>query len=192
MKTKKVENRNINETEYVEFHKTSKFPAGVLILILKFWAAAAAVFFGTMDSCMFELSATDDEMANLRFTFVLIVFIALMLTLIMNYAIRPIVSMMHNRRNNCFKYHMVNLKGFKSFLISFPYYFALSVMLYHITVFLGEHNLVLNPFGNTGFGIEPFTYALCFMLLDSTFIIIKNIIMMAYQRYKYFKQINND
>lgn len=190
MKNRKVEDKNVNEIDYVEFQKTSKIPSGVIILLLKYWAAAAAVFFGTMDSCMFELSSTSNEMEALRFTLVIIVFISLMLTLVMNYAIRPIVSMMHNRRNNCFKYHMVNLKGFKSFLVSFPYYFALSVMLYHITVFLGEHNLVLNPFGNTGFGIEPFTYALCFMVLDSIFIIIKNLIIMGFQRYVYYKQIN--
>ena len=191
MKKNKVKDVNFEGNPY-EVDKLSKIPSGVLILVLKFWAAAAAVFFGTMDSCMFSVSEETNGADSVLITLAMIVFIALLLSLIMNYAIRPIVRMAHNRRNNCFKFHMINIKGFKSFLLSLPYYFIISLILYHLTVFLGKHNLILNPFGNTSFGIEPFTYGLCFLVVDMTFVCIKNLIVSCINRYIYYKQINAD
>ena len=189
MKKIKV-NEFTSDVNPYEVDKLSKIPFGIIILILKFWAAAAAVFFGTMDSCMFTVSEETNNSEALLQTLTIIVFVGLLLSLIMNYAIRPIVRMAHNRRNNCYKFHMVNMKGFKSFLLSLPYYMIISLILYHTIVFLGEHNLIFNPFGNTTFGIEPFTYGLCFIIVDIFFVTIKNLIIMLVQRYIYYKQIN--
>lgn len=189
MKKNKVKEFTSDVNPY-EVDKLSKIPFGIIILILKFWAAAAAVFFGTMDSCMFTVSEETNNSEALLQTLTIIVFVGLLLSLIMNYAIRPIVRMAHNRRNNCYKFHMVNMKGFKSFLLSLPYYMIISLILYHTIVFLGEHNLIFNPFGNTTFGIEPFTYGLCFIIVDIFFVTIKNLIIMLVQRYIYYKQIN--
>ena len=51
--------------------------------------------------------------------------------------------------------------------------------------------MVFDPFGTTdGTGIEPFTIALVYMLIDGICIIVKNIIVMIAQRVIYKRQIN--
>lgn len=192
----KLDNNSIDIDPY-ELDKMSKVPSWLIVLLLKYWAAAAAVFFianGGTD-LGFEWTNTDstDVIAILVIDIRLSLMIGLVMALFINYIIRPIVRLMYNRRNNTYRYNMVNVKGFKSFLIAFPYMLFLSFLLCFVTKLLSEKGLVFDPFGTTGgVGIEPFTYALCFIIFDTLFIIIKNQIIKIYQRYKYNKQIKGE
>ena len=81
----------------------------------------------------------------------------------------------------------VFMPGWTSYLNRVQY------QVYDVTKLLSEKGLVFDPFGTTGgVGIEPFTYALCFIIFDTLFIFIKNQIIKIYQRYKYNKQIKGE
>lgn len=193
MKNKVKEQSSADINPY-NLDKLSKVPSWLIILLLKYWAAAAAVFFiviGGLDIGFdFTTGDLEDFAAAMSVSFTIVILIALFLALFTNYIVRPIVRLMYNRRNNCFKYNMINMKGFKSFLVSLLYMFFMSFLLFFVTGFLSMHGWVLNPFGTSGGqGIEPFTYALFFVVFDAIFILIKNGIMAIYERIKYKKQI---
>lgn len=195
MKKNKKEDK-IQEIDPYKLDKLSKVPSWVIIFFIKFWAAAAAVFFILIGGgdIGFDFTGGDADYAEvLAQSVVIIIMIALFLALFQCYIVRPIVRLMYNRRNNTFRYNMINVKGFKSFLISFVYMLCLSFVLYIITVFLSTHGLVLDPFGTTkGQGIEPFTYGFCFLIVDSICLFIKNLIINIRTRIIYKKQILAD
>ena len=87
-----------------------------------------------------------------------------------------------------YKYNMVNGKGFVYLFITFFYTFTLSIILYFITNILSLYGLVIDLFGTTGsVGIDPFTYALCFLAVDAIFILCKNGLKKLIDRIKYKK-----
>lgn len=185
------------EIDPYKLDKLSRVPSWIIIFIIKYWAAAAAVFFTVIGGVDIGLDFTGGDMNDyavvLSQSFVIIVILALFLALFSNYIVRPIVRLMYNRRNNTFRYNMINFKGLKSFLLSLVYMTFVSIILYLVTVFLSLHNLVFDPFGTThGQGIEPFTYGLCFIIVDSMFLIIKNVILNIKSRIKYRRQILAD
>lgn len=193
-KVKDISNEDINP---YEVDKLSKVPSWLIILLLKYWAAAAAVFFivigGTDIGFDFTQGDYNDFAAVLAQSFVIVILIGLFLALFSNYIVRPIVRLMYNRRNNTFRYNMINLRGFKSFLLSLVYMLTLSLVLYFITLLLSYNGLVLDFFGRSdGQGIEPFTYGFCFVIIDSLCILIKNLILMLYERIKYKRQIQGE
>lgn len=195
MKKNKKED-TIQEIDPYKLDKLSRVPSWIIIFFIKFWAAAAAVFFiviGGVD-IGFDFTGGDADYAEvLSQSVVIIIMLALFLALFQNYIVRPIVRLMYNRRNNSFRYNMINMKGFKSFLLSFVYMIFVSITLYIVTIFLSSHGLVLDPFGTTnGQGIEPFTYGFCFLLLDTICLFIKNLIINIKTRIVYKKQILAD
>ncbi len=189
--------QDIKEIDPYKIDKLSRVPSGLIILILKYWAAAAAVFFSIIGGpdigLNFDDAVTDDPIAVISQSFLIVLLIALFLSLLINYVVRPIVRLLYNRRNNTFKYNMINLKGFKSFLVCLIYMFVISIILYFVVVFMGMHGLILDPFGTTGgAGIEPFSYGLYFIVVDGIFLLIKNLIIMIFQRVQYKRQIQGD
>ncbi len=194
---KKANQNNIdemNELNPYEVDKLSKIPAWLVIIFLKYWAAAAAVFFmaiGGLDIGV-DLSTTGDLEYNLGISFMIIVLIALGMAIISNYAIKQLVFMMHNRRRNTFRYNIINFRGFSAFLAYLVYMFVVSFILYFVTVFLGYKGWVLNTFGRSSAGIEPFTYGFCFIIVDGIFVSIKDLIVMIYQRIVYYKQMKDN
>jgi hypothetical protein len=195
---KKADQNNIDEINPYEIDKLSKIPAWLVIIFLKYWAAAAAVFFmaiGGVDIGV-DFTAyqeTGDLQYNLGISFMIIVLIALGMAILSNYAIKQLVIMMHNRRRNTFRYNIINFRGFSAFLAYLVYMFVVSLILYFFTVYIGYRGWVLNVFGTTnGFGIEPFTYGLCFIIVDGIFVSIKDLIIMIYQRVIYYKQMKDN
>ncbi len=164
----------------------SKIPPWIIVLLLKYWAAAAAVFFSAIGGIDIGLSFDDPEAANQDI--VLIVIIGLTLALFMNYLIRPTVRMMNNRANNVYRYNMINIKGFLSFVLALIYNMLLSIILFFVVYFMGMHGWILNPMGGTNYGIEPFSYALFYIIVDFIFLFIKNVIVDIRVRIKYKKQ----
>lgn len=192
-KVKDVSNEDINP---YELDKLSKVPSWLVILILKYWAAAAAVFFiaiGGIDIGFdFSQNQFTDYASIMAESFILVVLIALFTAIFINYIVRPLTRLMYNRRNNTFRYNMINMKGFKSFILALIYSFAITIILFFITMLLSYKGWVLNVFGRSDGGIEPFTYALCFIVVDAIFLLIKNLIIMLYERIKYKMQIRGE
>lgn len=191
----KVQNDFNKEANPYQLDKLSKIPSWIIVFVLKFWAAAAAIFFIGMSVDIIDFSTiqTEDPVAVMAQSLNLILLFGLFLALFENYIVRPYVRLMYNRRNNTYRYNMINVKGFKSFLLCLPYMLLLSFILFFLTILLGKYGLVFDPFGTTGgAGIEPFTYATCFILVDIVFLGIKNLSISIYERIKYYKQIKED
>ena len=194
--SKKVKDESQQEQQNVyKMGAFSKLPSWFVSLLLKYWAAAAAVFFsviGGLDIGL-DFSATpDDRISQLAADISTIVVIGLVLGLFMNYIVKPVVHMFNSSKDDTYRTLMVNQKGVASFFISLAYNMLLSIILYIITVFLGSKGLILNLLGGTNYGIEPFTYALCYLLVDFVFLTIKNLIVFAKVRHDYNAQMKED
>ena len=173
----------------------SKVPTWLTSLLLKYWAAAAAVFFsviGGLDIGLDYSQTGEDFYTSLAADVSTIIIIGLALALVMNYIVKPVVHMFNSSKENTHRYLLVNQKGFISFFIALAYNLGLSIILYFITVFLGSKGLILNLFGDTNYGIEPFTYGLCYLLVDMVFLTIKNLIVYAKERSTYNNQMKED
>jgi hypothetical protein len=110
----------------------------------------------------------------------------------MNYIVKPVVHMFNSSKDDTYRTLMVNQKGIVSFFIALGYNMLLSILLYIVTVFLGSKGLILNLFGGTNYGIEPFTYGLCYLLVDLLFLTIKNLIVYAKIKIEYNTQMKED
>lgn len=88
---------------------------------------------------------------------------------------------------------MINFKGFLSFLVSLAYYMLLSLIMYFVINLLSSKGLILDLFGTTkGIGIEPFSYALYFIIIDYIFVYIKNLIIYMTKRIRYKRQMEGE
>ncbi len=192
---KKESKDDIENLNPYEVDKLSKIPAWLVIIFIKYWAAAAAVFFMTIGGLDIgvDLTTEGDINYNLNISFMIIVLIALAMAILFNYAIKQVVIMMYSRRRNTFRYNIINFRGFSAFLCYLVYMFVVSVILYFFVNFLSYKGWVLNVFGKTeGYGIEPFTYGFCFIIVDGIFVSIKDLGIMIYQRIKYKKQMSDN
>ncbi len=195
--SKKARQEEIKDINPYELDKLSKIPSWLIIITLKFWAAAAAVFFGAIGiiGLGIDFSNVDetDIIQVLDTDLLIIVILAFLIAILSNYAIKQIVILMNNRRNNTYKYNMINMTGFLAFFVYFFYSIVVSFILYFVTLFLSKYNLVIDLFGTTeGIGIEPITYGFCYVIIDGIFVLCKNVIYNLYQRRKYYKQIRSE
>ena len=196
MKKKKTEKNDIDfEGGVYKSDWLSKIPSWVVIIFLKYWAAAAVVFFVTIGGIDIGLdfSALDEITPQqiLGHSFILIMLIALGLALLFNYAVKQLVFLLHNRLNNTYKYYMINLKGLIAFLVHLVYMFVVSIILYIVIVYLGKYGLIPNILGTSTYGIEPFTYGLAFLIVDGIFVVIKDLFVLLHQRIKYNREMKN-
>jgi len=198
----KKEVQDINDVDPYKVDKLSKIPSWLIVLILKYWAAAAAIYFIGMDTFIINWSESDSVklasdvdimLYEISQAMILTILFGLFLAIFSNYIVRPFVRMMYNRRNNTYRYNMINVRGFKSFLLSLLYNMPLSFLLTVIVVWMGYYGLVLDPFGTTGgTGVEPFSYALVYIIVDAFFVLIKDVIVNIYQRAKYNRQMRSE
>ena len=177
-----------------ELDKFSKIPSWIKILFLKYWAAAAAVFFFLISNFLLDFTQFEEEgkqlSSNMTIDFAVLLFICLGLTLFFTYIVRPIVRFMFNRQNNTFKFNMVNIPGLWALPVTFAYMFIVSFAIYPIQfIFTVKWGINTNLFGQAA-GIDPFTFGLMFIIIDSVFLLIKNLFLMIYQRVTFKKQIN--
>ncbi|MDE7095449.1 MAG: hypothetical protein K2O23_03075, partial [Anaeroplasmataceae bacterium] len=118
MSKKVKEEQIIEEPKSGALDKLSKVPSWLIILLLKYWAAAAAVFFSLIGGLSIGLDfsgeTAEDPLSVLSMSIVIIIILALFMGLFMNYMIRPIVNLMYSRKNNTHRYNMVNVKGILS------------------------------------------------------------------------------
>ena len=192
MSKKVKEEQTVVEQKSGALDKLSKVPSWLIILLLKFWAAAAAVFFSLIGGLSIGLDfgeAGDEPLSVLSTNIVIIIILALFMGLFMNYMIRPIVNMMYSRKNNTHRYNMVNIKGILSLFTNLGYHLIISIILFFVTAYvLSPNGLVLDLFGTAGnAGIEPFTYAFSYIVVDFVFLFLKNSIIDIIKRIKYYK-----
>ena len=187
--------KDVNNINPYELDKFSKIPSWLIVILLKYWAAAAAVYFSLIGGLELGLDFSSwepgDDLA-LRFSqdVTIIIIIAFALAIVLFYICRPIIRLMYNRRNNTYRYNLINAKGIVYFFITMLYTLVLSIILYIITLVLSAYGLVLDLFGTTAnTGIEPFTYALCFIIVDGLFVLSKNGINYLIKKHRYKKQI---
>jgi hypothetical protein len=187
--------KDVNNINPYEVDKLSKIPSWLIVILLKYWAAAAAVYFSLIGGMELGLDFSQWEDSTdlaLRFSqdITVIIVLAFALAIVLNYICKPIIRLMYNRRNNTYKFNMINSKGIVFFFITMLYTLLLSTILYIVTLFLSANGLVLDLFGTTAnTGIEPFTYALCFIIIDGIFILAKNGIQLLIKKHRYKKQI---
>ena len=193
MKTKKVKDENMEINPY-EVDKLAKVPSWIKILLLKYWAAAAACFllFGISELGL-NIYA-DSEVAVVENNVRLILLLTVFFAVFMNYVVRVFVRLMFNRRDNTYKWNLINFKGFLSFAASLVYNFFMAIIIFVIIVLvLAPNHLVLDPFGTTGgIGIEPFTVGFVYLIVDGVVVIIKNLIVATVQRIKYYSQLKSN
>ncbi len=189
---KRVENINEEINPY-EIDKLSKIPSWLIILFLKYWAAAAAVFFGTIGIIDLGIDFSQMDISNpisvINNSEMIIILLGVFLGVLGNYAVKQVVLLLHNRRNNTYKYNLINKKGLMALFIYLGYSLVISFILFFITIFLSSKGLVLSVLDNSGSGIEPFTYAFCYVIIDGICVLIKNLVVMIYQRVTYYKQL---
>ncbi len=194
---KKNEKQDMNEIDPKKVDRITKIPSWLTILVLKYWAAAAAVFFMAVGgiSLGFDYSQSnmEDPYAAMASSIALIIMIGLGLALVNNYIIRPIIRMMYSRVNNTKQFHMINFGGILSFFASLLYYGVLSIIMFFVVNFLSSKHLIPDLFGTAkGMGIEPFSYALCLIAIDYAFVYIKNLICYISKRVKYKRQMEGE
>ncbi|MBQ6783767.1 MAG: hypothetical protein IJP63_07190 [Acholeplasmatales bacterium] len=196
MKKKKTNTDEEIEIEEQPGSKIAKIPSWILITIVKYWAAAAAVFFiiiGGSDIGFDFTEVYDDPRKILSVSGTIILLIALFSALFQNYVTKLFARALYSRRNNTRRFVVYNQKGFSAFIFYLAYCFLLGFALFFIVTYLGYKGLIFDPFGTTGgAGIEPFSYALFYVILDTLVIIIKNTVINIYQKIKYNKQMKNN
>ena len=131
---KKVKDESQQEQQNVyKMGAFSKLPSWFVSLLLKYWAAAAAVFFsviGGLDIGLDFSSTPEDRISQLAADISTIVVIGLVLALFMNYIVKPVVHMFNSSKDDTYKTLMVNQKGLLSFFIALGYNMLLSILLY--------------------------------------------------------------
>ena len=186
MKKNKVKDENVDINPY-QVDKLAKVPSWIKILLLRYWAAAAACFllFGISELGLNIYQ--EGEYAAVELNVKLLLLLALFFAIFTNYVVRVFVRLMYNRRDNTYRLNLINFKGVLSFVASLAYNLVMAILVFVLNVgVLSKYGLVLDPFGTTGgIGIEPFTVGLLYIILDGVFIIIKNIIVMIVQRVQY-------
>lgn len=186
MKKNKVKDENVDINPY-QVDKLAKVPSWIKILLLRYWAAAAACFllFGISELGLNIYQ--EGEYAAVELNVKLLLLLALFFAIFTNYVVRVFVRLMYNRRDNTYRLNLINFKGVLSFVASLAYNLVMAILVFVLNVgVLSKYGLVLDPFGTTGgIGIEPFTVGFLYIILDGVFIIIKNIIVMIVQRVQY-------
>ena len=196
MKKKRTEeNEEFVDQNPYEVDKLSKIPTGLILTFIKFWAAMAAIFFiliGGVDLGLnFSVQAAD-AYAEMARTVVSIVLVSLLLAAILNYAVKHFAHLMHNRRNNAKKWIIINQKGFLAFLEYLVYTFICVIILFLIIAVMGKYKLVPAILQNGGIGIEPFSAGAIYLLIDGTFLLIKNSVIRLFKVIRYNKLIKEN
>lgn len=194
MKKKRTqENENFDEVNPYEVDKFSRIPNGLIITFLKFWAAAAAVFFiliGGRDLGLDFSKPAADGYAEMARTIVALVLVSLFLAILLNYGVKHLAHLMHSRRNDAKRWMIFNQKGFLTFLFYLAYTFVCMILTFLIVAFLGQHKLIPSFLDNNGSGIEPFSFGFIFILIDGLFLLIKNYAYKLIRLIRYKKLIN--
>jgi len=174
-----------NEFNPYAADKLSLVPSWIKILFLKYWVAAATFyFFGIGNPLIIVQGEKYDGIVALEPYYL---FLSLGLAIFTEYIVKNIVRMMHNDRDDTYRYNLINAKGVLSFFLNLIYSFLIMIPMILILIFLASHNLVFDTLNETGSkaAIEPFTAGFVYLALDSAVVWIKNLIIYLYKQNKF-------
>lgn len=156
--------------------KLAKIPSWIKILLLKYWAAAAAFYFFAVAN---PIAQNEDQYY---------VWVSFGLALFLEYIVKTLVRFMKNSSDNTYRFNLINLKGVLSLFLHIIYSFVIVIPIMAITVFLQQHGISINLFGGYAVGIEPLLDGLIFLILDAIVVLIKNLIIKLIKKYKFHNQ----
>lgn len=187
-----------NQQDSTNPYKTdflSKIPSWLKILILKYWAAAAAVFFVGMGGAEIGLDwsqvGADDYWLAIELGLKFFIVLTFVLAFFMNYIVKMFGLMMHTSRNPIKKYLFITKRGFIGFVYNILYGFVVMIPVFFVTTYLSQNNVLPTLFGDdAAWGLDPLAMGLFYVLVDFVFMTIKTLLVGGYKRYKVYK-INN-
>ena len=156
--------------------KLAKIPSWIKILLLKYWAAAAAFYFFAVAN---PIAQNEDQYY---------VWVSFGLGIFLEYIVKTLVRFMKNSTDNTYRFNLINLKGVVSLLLNLVYSFVIVIPIMAITVLLQQHGISINLFGEYAVGIEPLMDGLIFLLIDAIAVLIKKLIIKGIKKYKFYKQ----
>ena len=165
-----------------ESDKLAKIPSWIKILLLKYWAAAAAYyFFGIANPLVSPDSSIAPDMYY--------VWISLGLALLLEFIVKTLVRFMRNSRDDTYRYNMINRKGVVSLLLHLVYAFIANGFVMLVLLFLAGKGWILDllKLDENSAAIEPFTAGLVFIVVDAIFVFGKFLIVRGWKKYKNYK-----
>lgn len=178
---KKEEFKKKDELTPYKSDKLAKIPSLLKILLLKYWAAAAAFYFFAIGN---KLVDPKDQNAYVWY----FIWIGFGLGLFLEYIVKSIVRLMRNSRDDTYRFNLVNKKGVLSLFLNIVYGLAISYVMVYILVFLASKGWILDLFGLDEVpAIEPFTGGFVFIILDAIVVGIKDLILYLYKRHIFIK-----
>ncbi len=178
-----MKNKN-NEFNPYASDKLSKIPLGIKIVFLKYWVAAAALFFFGIGNPI--IISAGQEYTAAQFL-PLYLSLSLGLGIFIDFIYKPLTNLMNSPQNPTKYYNLVNFKGVGGLLLNLLYSFIIMIPMVTILVFLAKHNInldFLNQSDNKA-AIEPFTGGFVYIALDLIVVSIKNLIVYIYKTKKY-------
>lgn len=180
-KSKKEE----NEFDPYSVDKLSRVPLVLKIFIIKYWGAGAAAMFVYLGLNQY---LPVDQFGNLNYDAHAVYWIiaGLFIDLLMNKLIR----MMGNPMKPTQKYIFVNGSSaftiFGNILYACVTWFVI-VFTYNKVLFLIFRDRVYELSANWS-PFNPFTWALLFVICDALFLLVKNLIIKLYKKFRYGKE----
>ncbi len=176
--------KNKNEFNPYATDKLAKIPSWIKVLFLKYWVAAATLFFFGIGN---PLIISEGMKLTANAILPIYIFLALGLGLLSEYITKQFIRLMKTSTDNTYRFNLVNGKGIKSLVLNIIYAFIILIPMLSILVFLARHNLVFDVFAENGqkAAIEPFTGGFVYIFLDAVFVSIKNFIVYQYKNHKY-------
>lgn len=190
MKKDAVPNIGDNNNQPYKYNsKLEKIPSWIKIFFLKYWAAGAAVFFFGMGGSWLGLDYANVDMNDYQSAMATAIIFYILLTLgialFMTYIVGMIVRYMRSARDNTYLYNMVNIKGPLAFILNLIYAAICMIFVAIFTVIFAQIG-VPSIFGSDyGWGLEPFSMGLFYIIVDGFFILVKNGILYLIKRIRY-------
>ncbi len=182
-----MKNKN-NEFNPYASDKLSKIPLGIKVVFLKYWVAAAALFFFGIGNPIIISAGQQYTIAQYL---PLYLSLSLGLGIFVDFIYKPVTNLMNSPQNPTKYYNLVNYKGMLGLLLNLLYSFIIMIPMVTILVFLAKHNINLDFINQTDSkaAIEPFTGGFVYIFLDFIVVSIKNLIVYI-QKTKKYKAVN--
>ena len=140
-----MKNKN-NEFNPYASDKLSKIPLGIKVVFLKYWVAAAALFFFGIGNPIIISAGQQYTIAQYL---PLYLSLSLGLGIFVDFIYKPVTNLMNSPQSPTKYYNLVNRKGMLGLLFNLLYSFLIMIPMVTILVFLAKHNINLDFINQT-------------------------------------------